>query len=132
MPPDGEAGPGVPIEGVSKSFAAGGRAVTALDGITARVARGSVTGLIGPDGAGKTTLMRLIAGLLRLDRGRIEVLGIDVAKEPLAVQVALGYMPQHFGLYEDLTVAEEPRPLRRPAGRRRGRPAGALRTSCCT
>jgi ABC-2 type transport system ATP-binding protein len=102
----GDAGPAVLLDGVGKSFAAGGRTVTALDGITARVARGSVTGLIGPDGAGKTTLMRLVAGLLRLERGRIEVLDIDVAKEPLEVQAALGYMPQHFGLYEDLTVAE--------------------------
>jgi ABC-2 type transport system ATP-binding protein len=106
MPPESETGPAVLLERVGKSFAAGGRTVRALDGIGARVERGSVTGLIGPDGAGKTTLMRLIAGLLRLDRGRIAVLGIDVGRAPLAVQAALGYMPQHFGLYEDLTVAE--------------------------
>ena len=65
-----------------------------------------VTGLIGPDGAGKTTLMRLIAGLLRGDSGRIEVMGIDVARDPLTVQARIGYMPQHFGLYEDLSVQE--------------------------
>jgi ABC-type multidrug transport system ATPase subunit len=106
MLPGSEAGPAVLLGGVRKSFAAGGRTVTALDGISARVERGSVTGLIGPDGAGKTTLMRLIAGLLRLDHGRIEVLGMDVGAHPLEVQAALGYMPQHFGLYEDLTVAE--------------------------
>ena len=106
MSPQSDAGPAVLLEGVGKSFTAGGRTVTALDGIGARIARGSVTGLIGPDGAGKTTLMRLIAGLLRLDRGRIAVLGLDVATEPLTVQAALGYMPQHFGLYEDLSVAE--------------------------
>ena len=80
--------------------------VTALDGITADAAPGAVTGLIGPDGAGKTTLMRLIAGLLRPDAGRIEVLGIDVMRDPLAVQARLGYMPQRFGLYEDLSVRE--------------------------
>jgi ABC-2 type transport system ATP-binding protein len=106
MPPQGDAGPAVLLEGIGKSFTARGRTVTALDGISARVERGSVTGLIGPDGAGKTTLMRLIAGLLRLDRGRIAVLGLDVGREPLKVQATLGYMPQHFGLYEDLTVAE--------------------------
>ena len=101
-----EDGPAVLLDAVGKSFTAGGRTATALDGISALVERGSITGLIGPDGAGKTTLMRLIAGLLRLDRGRVEVLGIDVGTEPLKVQAELGYMPQHFGLYEDLTVAE--------------------------
>jgi ABC-2 type transport system ATP-binding protein len=96
----------VSIIDVRRSFRAGKRMITALAGITAEVARGTITGLIGPDGAGKTTLMRLIAGLLRADAGRIEVMGIDVARDPLAVQVHLGYMPQRFGLYEDLSVAE--------------------------
>ena len=67
---------------------------------------GSVTGLIGPDGAGKTTLMRLCCGLLTLDGGRIETLGIDAASRPADVQAAVGYMPQRFGLYEDLSVQE--------------------------
>ena len=98
--------PALRLEGVRHSFHAGKRVVTALDGITAGAANGAVTGLIGPDGAGKTTLMRLIAGLLRADAGRIEVLGIDVAHDPLAVQARLGYMPQRFGLYEDLSVRE--------------------------
>jgi ABC-2 type transport system ATP-binding protein len=62
--------------------------------------------LIGPDGAGKTTLMRLATGLLLADVGEILVLGRDVAADPLAVQGTTGYMPQRFGLYEDLTVAE--------------------------
>ena len=78
----------------------------ALDNVSAEAARGAITGVIGPDGAGKTTLMRLIAGLLRVDRGRIEVLGTDVARAPLAVQARLGYMPQRFGLYEDLDVCK--------------------------
>ena len=82
--------PAVQLTGVRRSFRAGKRVVTALDGITAEAARGAVTGLIGPDGAGKTTLMRLIAGLLRADAGRIEVLGIDVARDPLGVQARLG------------------------------------------
>ncbi|MGC8520065.1 MAG: ABC transporter ATP-binding protein, partial [Steroidobacteraceae bacterium] len=96
----------VRLENVRRTFRSGKRVVTALDGITATATEGAVTGLIGPDAAGKTTLMRLIAGLLRADAGRIEVLGIDVARNPLAVQAQLGYMPQHFGLYEDLTVEE--------------------------
>jgi ABC-2 type transport system ATP-binding protein len=91
---------------VCRRFRIGGRVVRAVDGVSAAVEAGAVTGLIGPDGAGKTTLMRLIAGLLRADAGRIEVLGIDVARDPLAVQDRLGYMPQRFGLYEDLTVQE--------------------------
>ncbi len=98
--------PALSLEDVARSFRVGRRTVTALDGISAAAARGTVTGLIGPDGAGKTTLMRLVAGLLRADRGRIAVLGVDVARDPLAVQAMLGYMPQHFGLYEDLTVRE--------------------------
>jgi ABC-2 type transport system permease protein len=106
MPSKNDVGPAILLEDVRKSFTAGGRTVVAVDGIGARVARGSITGLIGPDGAGKTTLMRLAAGLLAIDRGRVEVLGIDVAEEPLKVQARIGYMPQHFGLYEDLTVAE--------------------------
>lgn len=94
------------LEGVQRSFRLGKREILALAGISAEVARGTVTGLIGPDGAGKTTLIRLVAGLLRADSGHIEVLGIDVARAPLAVQARIGYMPQRFGLYEDLTVQE--------------------------
>jgi len=94
------------LDGVRKGFTRGGRRVSALDGVSIAVRPGRVTGLIGPDGAGKTTLMRLAAGILGPDAGRIEVLGIDVAEDPLAVQSAVGYMPQRFGLYEDLSVQE--------------------------
>jgi ABC-2 type transport system ATP-binding protein len=106
MPPSTDASPALRLEDVRRSFRSGKRMITALAGITASAAHRAVTGLIGPDGAGKTTLMRLIAGLLRVDAGRIEVLGLDVAREPLAVQARLGYMPQRFGLYEDLSVRE--------------------------
>jgi len=92
--------------GVSKVFAAGGRRVQALDQVDIHTQPGKVTGLIGPDGAGKTTLMRLATGLLLPDRGDIRVLDRDVVREPLAVQSAVGYMPQRFGLYEDLSVQE--------------------------
>ncbi|HJV25902.1 MAG TPA: ATP-binding cassette domain-containing protein [Aromatoleum sp.] len=93
-------------EDLRKSFRAGGRVVTALDGVSLRVAAGSVTGLIGPDGAGKTTFMRLAAGLLVPDAGQVSALGLDSTRDALKVQAALGYMPQRFGLYEDLTVQE--------------------------
>ena len=97
------------------------------DGVSFAIRPGVVTGLIGPDGAGKTTLMRLAAGLLVPDAGRIRVLGMDATRESLAVQAALGYMPQRFGLYEDLTRAGEPRPLRRSAGRAQDGARRALR-----
>lgn len=94
------------LDRVSRQFRSGTRTVEALQSVSARVRHGQIVGLIGPDGAGKTTLMRLVAGLLRPDHGRIEVLGMDVARQALAIQSALGYMPQRFGLYEDLTVQE--------------------------
>jgi ABC-2 type transport system ATP-binding protein len=91
---------------LAKAFHAGGRSIQALDGIRFGIRPGVITGLIGPDGAGKTTLMRLAAGLLVPDSGSIHVLGLDATRDALAVQAALGYMPQRFGLYEDLTVQE--------------------------
>ncbi len=83
-----------------------GEVVTALDDIALDVGHGALTALVGPDGAGKTTLIRLVAGLMTADRGSLEVLGIDVARQPQAVQDRVGYMPQKFGLYEDLSVQE--------------------------
>jgi len=94
------------LEGVAKRFYAGKREVRALRGVSLVMRAGLVMGLVGPDGAGKTTLMRLIAGLLAPDTGRITVLGLDATRQSLAVQSALGYMPQRFGLYEDLSVQE--------------------------
>jgi len=94
------------LRGVGKRFRSAGREVRALHGVSLRARRGVVTGLIGPDGAGKTTLMRLVAGLLEPDEGRIRVLGMDATRDSLHVQAALGYMPQRFGLYEDLSVQE--------------------------
>ena len=103
-------GPGaVPVlvaTGLAKSFRAGGRSIAALSGVSFSIRPGMITGLIGPDGAGKTTLMRLAAGLLVPDSGSVQVLGLDATRDSLAVQAALGYMPQRFGLYEDLTVQE--------------------------
>jgi ABC-2 type transport system ATP-binding protein len=82
------------------------RSVVALDDVSLTVAAGSLTALVGPDGAGKTTLLRLAAGLLKPDAGTLAVLGIDVVHEPQAVQDRISYMPQRFGLYEDLSVQE--------------------------
>jgi ABC-2 type transport system ATP-binding protein len=92
---------------IEKSFRRdGAAAVTALDDVSLEVRRGSLTALVGPDGAGKTTLIRLAAGLLPLDGGALEVLGFNVSSHAQAIQDRIGYMPQKFGLYEDLTVQE--------------------------
>ena len=92
---------------IHKSFRReSGETVKALDGVSLAVARGSLTALVGPDGAGKTTLIRLAAGLLSVDAGELRVLDIDVAAAPQQVQDRIGYMPQKFGLYEDLSVQE--------------------------
>lgn len=92
--------------GLVRGFGSGKARVRALDGVTVSLARGTVTGLVGPDGAGKTTLLRIAAGLLVPDEGEMTVLGHDAVRDPLAIQSRIGYMPQRFGLYEDLTVAE--------------------------
>lgn len=94
------------VRALSKHFVSNGQPVEALKRIDLTARPGTVTGLIGPDGAGKTTLMRLIAGLLVPDEGQISVFGRDAVAAPLSVQRIIGYMPQHFGLYEDLTVSE--------------------------
>lgn len=99
------ASPAITLKDLGKTFA-GAQPVRALDQLNLQVKRGVVTGLIGPDGAGKTTLMRLAAGLLLPDEGDIRVLGQDMREASLAVQSRIGYMPQRFGLYEDLTVQE--------------------------
>ena len=99
--------PAVVAKAVLKRFARKGEApVCALDGVSLEAHHGELTALVGPDGAGKTTLMRLVAGLLRADAGSLTVLGVDVAADPQRVQDRISYMPQRFGLYDDLTVAE--------------------------
>jgi ABC-2 type transport system ATP-binding protein len=105
-PAEGAAEVVLELHGVRKQFVEGGRSVQALRDISLKVRRGIITGLIGPDGAGKTTLMRLAVGLLAPDAGRFTTLGLDAARDSLAVQARVGYMPQRFGLYEDLSVQE--------------------------
>src|SRR5664279_2499455 len=96
------------VAGLRHVFAGvrGAAATVALDDVSAAVTPGMITGVVGPDGAGKTTLLRLLAGLLRPTAGRVTVLGHDMATDAQAAHGAIGYMPQRFGLYEDLSVAE--------------------------
>ncbi|AEG48546.1 MULTISPECIES: ATP-binding cassette domain-containing protein [Sphingobium] len=97
----------VAIEGLRKRFdAPDGKPFDAIDDISLTVRAGELTAFVGPDGAGKTTLMRMMAGLLRPDEGSLNVLGIDVRADPQSVQNRISYMPQRFGLYEDLSVQE--------------------------
>lgn len=101
--------PGEPVvaERLRKTFAApGGGSVHAVDDLSLTARAGELTALVGPDGAGKTTLLRMMAGLLKPDAGRLRVLGLDVTADPQAVQDHISYMPQRFGLYEDLSVQE--------------------------
>jgi pyoluteorin transport system ATP-binding protein len=84
----------------------GGEIVQALDRVSLEVEHGTLTALVGPDGSGKTTLIRLATGLMTADSGELKILGVDVASDPQQVQDRIGYMPQKFGLYEDLSVQE--------------------------
>jgi ABC-2 type transport system ATP-binding protein len=83
-----------------------GELVQALDRVSVEAHAGTLTALVGPDGAGKTTLIRHIGGLLMPDSGSVHVTGVDVRRDPQLVQSRIGYMPQRFGLYEDLSVRE--------------------------
>ncbi|MCF6255746.1 MAG: ATP-binding cassette domain-containing protein [Gammaproteobacteria bacterium] len=98
--------PALIFRNVRQVFTRGEHALCALDDVSFDIIPGQVTGLIGPDGAGKTTLMRLACGLLRPESGIISALGLDAVAESQIVQSAVGYMPQRFGLYEDLSVQE--------------------------
>jgi ABC-2 type transport system ATP-binding protein len=88
--------------GLRKRFGA----LTAVDSIDLAVSRGEIFGLVGPDGAGKTTTMRMLCGILDPTEGDAEVAGYDLRRQPEQVKRRIGYMPQRFSLYTDLTVAE--------------------------
>ena len=90
------------MSGVEKNYGS----VRALDGLDLEVPEGSVFGLIGPNGAGKTTSMLVISTLLSRDAGKVEVVGVDPQSDPQGVRRLLGYIPDFFGFYENLTARE--------------------------
>jgi len=92
----------VSAQGLTRRFGA----LTAVDHLDLEVQAGEIFALVGPDGAGKTTTMRLLCGLMNPTEGKAIVVGHDVSKEPDAVKDQIGYMAQRFGLYGDLTVNE--------------------------
>ncbi len=98
----------IAASGLRKTFPGAGKGerVVALDDVSLSARAGELTALVGPDGAGKTTFIRLACGLMKADAGSLQVLGHDVAAHPQRVQDRVSYMPQRFGLYEDLTVQE--------------------------
>ena len=102
MMTDTTAGPAIEARGLSKSYGA----VKALQDVDLEVGRGELFGIIGPDGAGKTTLIRILMTLLLADAGSARVLGQDVVLNYKTLRKQLGYMPGRFSLYEDLTVEE--------------------------
>lgn len=89
-------------EGICKSYIK----VTALKDISLNIDNGEIFGLIGPDGAGKTTLFRILTTLSLADSGTAEVCGLDVVKDYVKIRSEIGYMPGHFALYQDLSVEE--------------------------
>jgi ABC-2 type transport system ATP-binding protein len=94
--------PIVRIEDVSVAYGP----VNAVSHVTLGITKGSIFGLVGSDGAGKSTLLRMIAGMIRPSSGHILIDGLDVVKDRIRIKSLIGYMPQRFGLYKDLTVLE--------------------------
>jgi len=94
--------PAIEVDGLFKRYGD----TRALEGLTMRVESGSIYGFVGPNGAGKTTTMRILATLIEADRGSCRIGDTDVARQPARVRAHVGYMPDFFGVYEDLTVQE--------------------------
>src|SRR3989339_685548 len=92
----------IEVNNLTKSF----DKLTAVDSLNLEVAEGEIFGLVGPDGAGKTTTMRLLTAILDPTSGEAWVDGYSIRKEPEAIKEKIGYMSQRFGLYPDLTVME--------------------------
>jgi ABC-2 type transport system ATP-binding protein len=101
-PPDGSRGAAVRAERLRKTFGS----LVAVDNLDLTIERGEVFGLLGPNGSGKTTTIRMLCGLMEPTSGRAEVAGVDVGADPEGVRRRIGYMSQKFGLYDDLTVVE--------------------------
>ena len=100
--PAGPPAPAVVTDGLRKAFGP----LVAVEGLTMSIAAGEVFGLLGPNGSGKTTTIRMLCGLMEPSGGRATVVGYDVARESEQVRRNIGYMSQRFGLYDDLTVLE--------------------------
>ena len=98
--------PIIAVQQLERRFATGSGEVTAVDHLDLVIQPGEIYGLVGPDGAGKTTLFRLLVGALRLDGGSGQIVGCDLAQEMEKIRRQIGYLPQRFSLYGDLTVGE--------------------------
>lgn len=96
----------IDLNNITKTYSSGKTVVTAVDDISFSVSDGELFGLIGPDGAGKTSIFRILTTLLLADKGNATVLGFDVIKDWKAIRDIVGYMPGRFSLYQDLTVEE--------------------------
>jgi len=94
--------PFIQVHRVSKSFGH----VEAISRVSFQVAKGTIFGLVGSDGAGKSTLLRMVATMIRPSSGSILIDGLDVVAQKTTIKSMIGYMPQRFGLYQDLTVSE--------------------------
>ncbi len=94
--------PAIEISGVTRRFGS----LIAVQRLSLHVEKGEIFALVGPDGAGKTTLMRLVCGALAMNEGTLRVDGLDLALQTAEVQASVGYMPQRFSLYPDLSVME--------------------------
>jgi len=99
---DSDQSPGVVTKGLRKEF----HGVPAVERLDLEVHRGEIFGLLGPNGSGKTTTIRMLTGLIVPTAGSATVVGVDVVKSPELVRRRIGYMSQRFGLYDDLTVRE--------------------------
>ncbi|MGO8814709.1 MAG: ATP-binding cassette domain-containing protein [Terriglobia bacterium] len=97
-----DSSPAIIVSSLSKHFGK----VRAVDGLSFEVFAGEIFGLVGPDGAGKTTTLRMLSGVMGTDSGSVTIAGCDVVRDPEGAKSLLSYMSQRFGLYEDLTVDE--------------------------
>jgi ABC-2 type transport system ATP-binding protein len=94
------------VNNIVKRYGTKQATVTALQGVSFEVGQGELFGIIGPDGAGKTSLFRILTTLLLAEEGKATVVGLDVVKDFKAIRHRVGYMPGRFSLYQDLTVQE--------------------------
>ncbi|MDR3272451.1 MAG: ABC transporter ATP-binding protein [Flavobacteriaceae bacterium] len=96
----------ISIKNISKIYKFKNQTITALDDISLEISKGELFGLIGPDGAGKTSLFRILTTLIEADSGEASVMGFDVKKDFMEIRQKVGYMPGRFSLYQDLSIIE--------------------------